>query len=215
MKNIIEDYPISKEDKDLNYTEFVAYQKDKSISVPYDISYFQDYVNKSGTSIANKLNETRVKLTEKYCNNFIVDIGIGSGEFIESSVKLKVYGFDINPIGVNWLKKRNLFFNPYIENSSKIEGFSLWDVLEHIPNPDEFVSKIICNQLLFISIPVFDDFDLIKSSKHYKPNEHYYYFNTKGLIKYLNDWKFECLEVNDNETKAGREGITTFVFRKQ
>lgn len=214
MINKIDSYKILNKDNDLIYTEYVAYQTDRTQSIDYGDDYFTNYVNISGTSIANKLNNSRVALTEKHCKKCILDIGIGSGEFILSSKKLKVYGFDINPYGVSWLKKRNLLVDPYRENDPEIEGFTLWDVLEHMPNPDDFTNKVLPKQFVFISIPTFVNFRNVKKSKHYKPNEHYYYFSIDGLIKYMDDCDFKYIEHNDMEIKAGREGITSFVFRK-
>ncbi len=213
MDEVIKHYTVCDVDEDLVYTEGVAYQKDMSKSVSYDKDYFENYVKRSNTEIARRLNAARTGLTEKYCTNCILDIGIGSGEFIESS-KIKAYGFDINPYGVNWLKERGLHVNPYEWLPDEVQGISLWDTLEHMKNPQELFTKLRPGVFVFISLPTFEDVFAVRSSKHFKPNEHYYYFSIPGMIKFMQDSGFAYLEHNDEETKAGREGITAFAFQK-
>lgn len=213
MNPNVANYPIVSEDADLIYTEHLAYQKDMSKSVEYGEAYYQNYVSREGTDIARKLNLARTSLSEKYCKRCLLDIGIGSGEFIKSS-SLMVYGYDINPHGIKWLRDRALFVDPYERVPIEVEGFTMWDCLEHIPDPAELLESIKVGQYLFVSLPTFDDVLKVKESKHYKPNEHYYYFSVEGLKKYLNDYGFAYVEHNDDETRAGREGITSFVFLK-
>lgn len=214
MNPIVKKYKVISEDSDLVYTDHLAYQRDMSKSVSYDEQYYQNYVGREGTDIAKKLNQARVGLTEKYCKSSLLDVGIGSGEFIKSS-RLKVYGFDINPCGVDWLQERGLFLDPYQSPPAHVEGFTLWDTLEHIPDPAKLFDSVLVGKYAFVSLPTFEEVLKVKESKHYKPNEHYYYFTVPGLIKYMRDYGFVYLEHNDHETKAGREGITAFVFRKE
>ena len=122
-------------------------------------------------------------------------------------------GFDINPLAVKWLEEQNIFENPY-QNMPNVEGLSFWDSLEHIPNPNALLSLMKKGQYAFISIPILNDLKEVKSNKHYRPNEHYYYFTKKGMVKYMNDSNFELIEIDDFEIKAGREDILTFVFKK-
>ena len=95
-----------------------------------------------------------------------------------------------------------------------VDGLCFWDSLEHIPNPSALLSRINSGQYVFISIPIFDDLAKVKQSKHYRPDEHYYYFTKDGMIKYMTDLNFKTLDISDFEISAGREGIYTFVFRK-
>lgn len=199
------------EDEDLIYFDGMAIQKDKTNIIEYDKDYFHKYVGYEGSPISVLLNESRVYITEKYCKGPLLDIGIGSGEFIKSS-KLKVYGFDINPLGVRWLKSRDLFLDPY-EEVSDVCGWTFWDSLEHFPEPQDILTRIQPGQYAFISIPIFENILEIKEWKHYRPNEHFYYFTTSGLIQYMTDCGFDFLEYNDEEIKAGRQDILTFVFR--
>jgi hypothetical protein len=189
----------------------IMYQTDMSTSVDYAKDYYEKYISYEKTEIATKLNEGRTKITEKYCEN-LLDIGIGSGEFIKES-KITVYGFDINEIAVKWLKERGLYVDPY-NKMPDVGGLTFWDSLEHIPNPNALLSLVKSKQYVFISIPIFDNLFSLKKSKHYRPNEHYYYFTANGMLKYMKDSGFSVVEIEDFETKAGREDIMTFVFQK-
>lgn len=193
------------------FQEEIMYQADMTQSVEYGEDYFKKYTNYESTDIAKKLNIFRTKITQKYCKS-LLDIGVGSGEFIKNS-QIKTLGFDINPIAEKWLKQNNLFFNPYVEMPD-VDGLTFWDSLEHIPEPNDLLNLVKKDQHVFISMPIFSDLLTIKNSKHYRPNEHYYYFTSKGMIKYMQDSDFEIKEIDDGETQAGRQDILTFVFKK-
>lgn len=207
------DYPVVHQDKDLIYFDGIAVQQDRTKSIQYGEDYFEKYVNYEGTPTSIFLNKTRTSITEKYCKKSILDIGIGSGEFIKYS-KLKVYGFDINPYGVKWLKFHKLYINPYDFVLEDIEGWTFWDSLEHFPEPQDILKIIKPSNYVFIAIPIFLDILKIRESKHYRPDEHYYYFTPSGMIKYMVDSGFKFIEHNDAEIKAGRQDILTFVFQR-
>lgn len=212
MDQIIKNYP-SIPFGELNYCHEhgIMYQRDMTTSVDYGESYFEHYVKIENSDIANKLNKGRTEITEKYCQT-LLDIGIGSGEFIRAS-KLKVYGFDINPVGIQWLKEKELYLDPYA-SPPQVDGFTFWDSLEHIPEPHKILALVPQGKYIFVSMPIFVDLLWVRKSKHYKPNEHYYYFTGSGMVKWLTDSGFEIVEVSDLETRAGREDILTFVFKK-
>lgn len=216
MDDIIKKYPFVSFGNDLNYCykNDLMYQACMDNIVEYGEKYFETYNNRENTEIANKLNQFRTTISQKFCKKCIVDIGIGSGEFIKKS-KLKVFGYDINPLGIEWLKERGLFVDPYNSRIPReIEGWTLWDTLEHIPNPQNLFKKVKEGQYLFVSLPILSNILEIRKNKHYKPNEHLYYFTVKGLIGYMNDSGFSFIEKTDAETKAGRESILSFVFRR-
>lgn len=198
---------------ELNYCidHGIMYQRDMSMSVAYDKDYFERYVRYSKGEIATPLNEGRCAVTAKYCDS-LLDIGVGSGEFIMAS-GLRVFGFDINPVGVRWLRQEGLYRDPYAEMPA-VGGLTFWDAIEHIPEPSKLLSLMRPGMYAFISIPIFSDLTRLKRSKHYKPNEHYYYYTVGGMVCFMVDNGFVLVEMSDQETRAGREDILTFVFRK-
>ncbi len=196
-------------------THGMAYQADRTQSVQYGEDYFDKYVAMRGTEIANRINDARTALTEKYCTR-LLDIGIGAGEFIERS-KLPTLGFDVNAKAVAWLKHQGRFYDPFHAGAlpADVDGVTLWDVLEHMPEPDEFLKLVRSGVYIFVSIPVFEDIKKVKESKHYRPNEHYWYFTAAGFIDFMASRGFEVIERSNAETEAGRDAIGTFVFMRR
>jgi len=191
----------------------VAYQADMNRSVTYGEDYFANYVRLEGNPIGRKLNEFRVALTSAYCT-CLLDMGIGSGEFIKNSPAV-VYGYDINPYGVAWLKERKLWVDPYEGIPDHIEGITLWDTMEHIPDPGKLLDLVKPKTYVFVSLPIFGDLQNdVTKSKHFKPDEHYYYWTEWGLKMYFDKKGFKCVATCDDETRAGRHSILSFVFRK-
>ena len=212
----IKNYPYE-EFGDLNYCyeHEIMYQRKMNGTVSYDKSYFNNYVNLKGSNIANKLNGGRIKLTEKYTNGPILDIGIGSGEFIEKS-KLQVYGYDINPYGIEWLNNNQIFIDPweYPQSILSLFDFTFWDSLEHMQDPGKILKIIPTFCYIFVSIPILNNIENVFNSKHYKPNEHFFYFTKDSFINYMFEYNFKFLEISDFEIQAGREDIYSFVFMK-
>ncbi len=214
MDEILAKYDYVEFDESLNYCEEqgIMYQRDTSVSVEYAEDYYNKYVSYEGSDIANKLNTFRIGLTEKYCNGPLIDIGIGSGEFINNS-NMIVFGYDINEVAISYLKDIDLFRDPYMSLDG-IEGLTFWDVLEHIPSPYGLLKLVAKGMFVFISIPIFADLTKVKESKHFRKNEHYVYYTENGLIKYMFDSGFRWLETSHGETEAGRDSIGSFVFQK-
>ena len=203
------------QDNDLNicYKKGLAYQNDMKQSISYDNNYFEHYVVLEDTEISKRINAVRTSITEKHVK-CLIDVGIGSGEFIKKS-QCKTYGFDINQKGISWLKERNKFVDIYNEPIPEdVQGWTFWDCLEHVPEHSKIFNLLQKDQYLFLSLPYFENLDKIRESKHYKPNEHYYYFTQHGLIDYMKDCGFELVEYNFDETKAGRSNIIACCFKK-
>lgn len=214
MDPVISSYEFVKFMDNLNYCKDhgIVYQNNDQ-SIDYGKEYFENYVQREGTDIAKRLNRFRTELTERYCK-VVLDIGIGSGEFIKSS-SIKAYGYDVNPYGVEFLKERNIFVDPYKNIPSDVKGFCFWDTMEHIAEPSKLIEKFKAGSYLFISLPIFNDFEKLKASKHFKPKEHLIYFSEKGLEKFLIDCNCRVLETSNAETNIGREGVLTFTAKKE
>lgn len=177
----------------------------------YDQSYFANYQQLAETEMGRQLTAARLSLVDRYLpNGPLLDIGIGAGAFVEARNRAApTFGFDINPAGVAWLVERDLFADPL---STPIEGMSFWDSLEHIHDPEPILAN---TSFVFASLPVFAGPDHVLKSKHFKRNEHCWYFTRDGLIKWMRALGFACLEHNTMESLIGREDIATFVFRRE
>lgn len=175
----------------------------------YGQAYFENYQNYRCSPIAGDLMKARVALVQKYClDGPVVDIGIGSGHFIDSR-KAKTYGYDVNPCGIRWLLDRNLWFDPFAQSPDAV---TCWDTLEHMERPDLFLDRV--RKFFFTSIPIFEDAAHVLRSKHFKPNEHIWYWTRSGFLRWMQARGFSCAEENCMELELGREDIGTFVFRK-
>lgn len=187
----------------------MAYQRDQSLRVEYDQAYFDKCAGYEGQEIAERINAARINLVLRHFGEGpVVDVGIGSGEFIRK--RPKTYGYDINPIAQHWLSTQRLWATEW----DQFKAFTFWDVIEHCPDPDEYFRKMKPESYLFTSIPIFYDLREIRKSKHYRPGEHLMYFLHEGFIKWMGLHKFTLLEWNDEETKAGRESIHSYAFKK-
>lgn len=190
----------------------VAYQADMTVEVPYDEAYFDKYIQYEGSEIAQALNAGRVALVNKWAGRSggVVDVGIGSGEFIKSRGGW-TWGHDVNPKAVAWLKERGL----WRKDLSAASAVTFWDVLEHVREPDGYFEQLCCGALFFTCLPIFDDLTQIRKSKHYRPNEHFYYWTEAGFVHWMTAKGFDLLDRQDFETQAGREAILSFAFRKR
>jgi len=124
-----------------------------------------------------------------------------------------VCGFDVNPVAQKWLDEREMGLNAFGYGMPATFGMiTFWDTIEHVPNAREYLAA--CRDVVCISLPVFDQLEGVEKSKHYKPNEHLYYFTPWGLIGWMAAHGFRLLEYNRNETTAGRENIGAFAFQR-
>lgn len=183
----------------------------------YNREYWEKYVGYRSTPMGERLMRERALLVGRYIpsDTVLVDIGIGAGHFIDvrnSECKgfPKTFGYDVNLEAIRWLVDRRLWWDPYFMDPPNA---SCWDSLEHMTRPSNFVNRV--RGYLFISIPIFRDLDHVLASKHFRRNEHFWYFTEDGLVQWMENKNFELLEANDIETKIGREDIGTFVFRRR
>jgi hypothetical protein len=145
----------------------------------------------------------------------IIDIGIGCGSFIKEALArdLNIFGYDINPCGIHWLHKHAIFHDPY-KGANGIMCWTFWDSLEHIPEPQKILENIPTGAYVFVSMPIFDGLEDVTKSKHYRPNEHYYYFTAMGFVRWMRRYKLRLTKCYWFEQEAGREKIRTFLFEK-
>jgi hypothetical protein len=66
-----------------------------------------------------------------------------------------------------------------------------------------------------MSIPIFSGKDHALASKHFRPDEHYWYFTKVGLMGFMLGLGFTCRSESSFEIALGREDIQTFAFRRE
>ncbi len=177
---------------------------------PYDLGYFEKYVGYSRTAMGVALTDARVELVRRYVGDEpVVDIGIGCGDFIEKRGLRITSGYDVNPEAIRWLLERGVWVDPYFKDQANITCF---DSLEHMKRPEHLVGRV--ERFLFLSIPIFEGPDHVLRSKHFRKDEHVYYFTRDGLVRWMSGHGFALQEENRMEVELGREDIGTFVFRR-
>ena len=183
----------------------------------YNDSYFNQYKGYENgihnSAITSELNKFRCNFVNEFTQDLVIDIGCGYGTFIKRR-QYPTLGYDINPRSIEWLKKQSLYIDPYEEENSSLNALSFWDSLEHIPEPDKLLRKVKMGGFVFVTVPIFEEQteEAIKKSKHYRPLEHCWYFSKAGLCNFMQG--FKLLEMTDDETNAGREGVMSFAFQK-
>lgn len=175
---------------------------------PYDERYFDNYQKMANTLTGKKLTAARIDLIARHYEGSILDVGIGAGQFVSS--REDTCGFDVNPVGIEWLKSRNKWADLYEDS---YPALTFWDSLEHIDRPDLAVAKSL--SWVFVSIPIFENAEHLICSKHYRKNEHIYYFTHDGLIRWFEEQGFSCKEHNRMECDLGRDGIGTYAFKRR
>lgn len=175
----------------------------------YDQDYFEKYVKYSQTDIGVQLNEARLRFVRKYFLGEVLDVGIGCGQFIQAHGN--ALGYDVNVTAIKWLQKKKLYHDLY--RHRKVDALTFWDSLEHIREPQKAIAQ--ANKWIFVSIPIFESIEHLVNNKHYRQNEHYWYFTKSGLIRWFEENGFALRDENSIESEIGRSDISTFTFARK
>jgi hypothetical protein len=194
----------------------VGYYPVEAGEAPYDDHYFAKYASMAGTEMGRNITQARIELVQTFWIGNVIDVGIGCGAFIHERNKDFTFnptrGFDVNPAGIEWLKSRDLWADPYSADTV-VDAITLWDVLEHIRDIRALVNNV--KQFVFVSLPIFKSMAHVQASKHFRRDEHCWYFTPHGIAAVFNHLGFELVEANWMETNLGREDIASFAFRRR
>lgn len=175
---------------------------------PYDEGYFANYRQLADTDLGRELTAARVRLVSRHYDGPLLDVGIGAGQFVEARPNTR--GFDVNPAGVAWLSQRGLWADLYDGNHPAL---SFWDSLEHIDQPDIAVG--LADKWVFVSVPIFSGAEHVIGSRHFRRNEHIWYWTHDGLVGWFAEQGFRLVEHNTVESELGREGIGSYAFQRK
>lgn len=174
---------------------------------PYDDDYWERYCEMDATPVGAALTQARIEFVEMVMGTLpraLVDVGIGGGRFVREA---NAWGTDVNPTALHWLKN-----NGSLWDGSQTTAMTFWDSLEHIHDPSELLAK--CERYAFISMPIYTDSVHILRSKHFRKDEHCWYFTRDGLTTFMKLHGFDLTYFNTVEQDHGREDIGTFAFRR-
>lgn len=174
---------------------------------PYDERYWERYHTYVDTEIGRALNEARVELVKRHWPGQVVDVGIGSGQFIEAHGNAR--GYDICAPAVRWLCERELFSDPGAE---LVEAVTCWDSLEHFRRPQDLLDRVL--KWAFISMPVYQSAEDALNSRHFRPDEHYWYFTREGFERWASGRGWMIVEFSRVESELGRDSIGSWALKR-
>jgi hypothetical protein len=174
---------------------------------PYDAGYFAKYAGYEGTPLGRMLTAARVALVNQHTHGLVLDVGVGSGAFVKG--RPDTFGYDVNPAAVQYLQALRRFADPI----GAWDAVTFWDSLEHIPDFGPLLE--LAQRFVFISTPIYPDLPGVLASKHFRPDEHCWYWTRDGLVRHLAHYGFQLVYACDLEERLGREAIGTFVFRRR
>lgn len=103
-----------------------------------------------------------------------------------------------------------LLFQPF--NAGSHDAVSFWDSLEHVYDIEGVIARV--RKFAFVSIPIFTSETHCLNNKHFRKDQHVWYFTADGITSWFARQGFKRREWNDYETVIGREDIASFVFER-
>jgi SAM-dependent methyltransferase len=190
--------------------------KDLNIEAIYTESYFQggqkdgysDYIGSE--TILNKEFEhvlRRIKKLKK--NGKLLEIGCAYGFFLnQAKLFYETVGIEISKDAADYAtKKGNLVYNSTInkETINKIGNYDvvvMLDVIEHLNTPhsdfDTITKNLNPQGIIYITTGDFTSLLSKLSGKNWRlmtPPQHLFFFSKKGIIKFLNRYDIEVMEI--------------------
>lgn len=190
----------------------IGYYPVKAGDGAYDRAYWEKYRGYDQTRMGERLTQARVDLVKRHLkpghdgSRLLVDVGIGGGRFVDD---MQCFGYDINPHAKDWLMRHGLYLNPW---QGPVAALTFWDSLEHIHDPMPLLAN--AREFVFVSCPIFENAAHARRSKHYRTDEHCWYFTWYGLVMFMKRAGFALIHDNLMEQDLGREDIGTFVFER-
>lgn len=180
----------------------------------YGQEYFDRYREMSLTPMAVALNRFRADLVLKHAGVSeavtLLDVGIGDGAFLralEGVRWIQRFGADVNPAGIAYLEEHGQLGSI---DDDQYDVVTFWDSLEHIRDPRWALRSAA--HVALVSIPIFANVEHVLASRHYRPDEHCWYFTRAGFCAFADREGFDVVDVLATETALGRDGIETFVL---
>ena len=174
---------------------------------PYDQEYWSRYRLMDATEMGSALTQARIAMVRRHWQGELIDVGIGGGRFVADCSG--AFGYDINPHAIEWLFTKHKYKTPY---AGKVKCASMWDSIEHIDRFDELLNNV--TDYVFMSTPIYEDANHVLRSKHFRKDEHFWYFTADGLIEVMKFLGFALIEANRIEETIGREDIGSFTFKR-
>jgi len=221
MKSIkTKDYSVSQEVFTLEYNE--DYHLYKTNPVPKNISSYyetEDYISHTDAkeSLIDKLYQLVKKITLKnkskllskiinIKNPFVLDIGCGTGSFLEflNNSDWNTSGIEPSSVARNLAIEKgvNCFSNVDELENQKFDIITMWHVLEHVPDFnkqfDEFKNLLNEKGVVVIAVPNFESYDAKFYDQYWAALDvprHLWHFSEKAISKIASQHNFILKEI--------------------
>lgn len=174
------------------------------------------------------------KLTPKTKIKNTLEIGCAYGFFAELIKKelqqqTKYIGYDIVPEAINYAQKKlgqNVFCKDYLKTNTteKYTDVFMWDVIEHLPNPDKFLEKIYSETSqggrIYITTGDIGRFIPRTQKANWRmihPPSHLHYFSKQTLSLLLHQKGYKVIDISYPPVSRSIHLIfySLFMLRKQ
>lgn len=137
----------------------------------YDRAYHEEYVRRSRSDLGRRIYRARWDfVTRHVAGGSLLDYGCGAGGFhLLAPEAFPATGYDVNP-----------FSGFDTTPTQAYDILTMWDVIEHLPDPTEPLVRL-APAWLFLSTPNVEAADDVLAWKHFKPGEHLHYFSEKSI----------------------------------
>jgi len=191
----------------------------ETLKQTYTENYFKgeeyvDYLRDKGILQTNFKKRLRniYEIVDKKSISDVVEIGCAYGFFAEvitNDLKnIKYVGYDVVPEAIEYGStelKQNIICTDYLQVKieEKISDIFMWDVIEHLPNPDKFIEKAVgelkTGGRIYITTGDIERFvpRLQKAKwRMIHPPSHLHYFSKRTLSKLLERNGFKIVNVS-------------------
>lgn len=191
---------------------FFPVQNERS---PYDQAYFDKYVGYAATDRGREITRARVDMVRQHVGRpaSLLDVGIGCGQFLDACWHegwAASRGCDVNPAGLAWLRERKALDAPAWHT---YEVVTFWDSIEHIFDLDGALAR--AETWVFVAMPVFTDLGHVRRSRHFRPDEHFWYFTDAAFRAFMAGAGFDVVDSTEREVELGREDIRSYACRRR
>ena len=185
--------------------------------LPELYAYYDRYANLDKEDVFDPITSTRCQDLLRWFSRFytgreILDVGCGLGQFVEMANKSgwKAEGLELSKGAVDFARCHGLavrdldFFSEEIKPNS-CDLVTLFEVIEHVPNPSEFIRRagevVRPGGLVYLTTPNFASIDRFLLGKHWEliHREHLTYFTPRTLRLMVK--RTSCFEILHFETR--------------
>ncbi|WP_036380890.1 class I SAM-dependent methyltransferase [Muricauda sp. MAR_2010_75] len=168
----------------------------------------ESFTDKLYQAVKRKNLSNKIQLIESQLDSSesLLDIGAGTGDFLLSARKVGFYVVGVEPNA----KARELAAGKGVELKAELQDIinqkfqviTLWHVLEHLPNLEEQINRIVSllkdDGTLIVAVPNFKSYDAKHYGSHwagYDVPRHLWHFSRTAIAKLFDKHKMEVVSI--------------------